>query len=91
MASLFEYEKEAIRIKARRVDRGQEEQRKFSVDPNITSFEVWYCCFYGFYVSFFSSGVAKHSMQSFRAATNRHQHQLPVSGTWRGRLASDAL
>jgi len=40
MASLFEYEKEAIRIKARRVDRGQEEQRKFSVDPNITSFEV---------------------------------------------------
>ena len=43
MASLFEYEKEAIRIKARRVDRGQEEQRKFSVDPNITSFEVWYC------------------------------------------------
>ena len=40
MASLFEYEKEAIRIKAKRVDRGQEEQRKFSVDPNITSFEV---------------------------------------------------
>ena len=41
MASLFEYEKEAIRIKAKRVDRGQEEQRKFSVDPNITSFEVF--------------------------------------------------
>ena len=41
MASLFEYEKEAIRIKAKRVDRGQEEQRKFSVDPNITSFEVY--------------------------------------------------
>lgn len=40
MASLFEYEKEAIRIKARRVDKGKDEYRKFSVDPNITSFEV---------------------------------------------------
>ena len=58
MASLFEYEKEAIRIKvkvlisnafipgiivllkARRIDTGKEEYRKFSVDPNITSFEV---------------------------------------------------
>ena len=40
MASLFEYEKEAIRIRAKRVDRGQDEYRKFSVDPNITSFEV---------------------------------------------------
>jgi len=40
MASIFEYEKEAIRIKAKRVDRGHDEYRKFSVDPNITSFEV---------------------------------------------------
>eukprot|EP00092_Neocalanus_flemingeri_P026347 GFUD01028562.1.p1 GENE.GFUD01028562.1~~GFUD01028562.1.p1 ORF type:complete len:758 (+),score=208.87 GFUD01028562.1:1221-3494(+) len=40
MASLFEYEKEAIRIKAKRVDKGKDEYRKFSVDPNITSFEV---------------------------------------------------
>jgi len=40
MAGLFEYEKEAIRIKAKRVDRGHDEYRKFSVDPNITSFEV---------------------------------------------------
>jgi len=38
MASLFEYEKEAIRIKAKRVDK--EEYRKFSIDPNITSFEI---------------------------------------------------
>jgi len=40
MASLFEYEKEAIRIKAKRVDKGKDEYRKFSVDPNITSFDV---------------------------------------------------
>lgn len=42
MASLFEYEKEAIRIRARRVNGSgnQDEYRKFSVDPNITSFEV---------------------------------------------------
>ena len=57
MASLFEYEKEAIRIKvirngmrekdninthlqARRTDSTKDEYRKFSVDPNITSFEV---------------------------------------------------
>ncbi|XP_023339520.1 TBC1 domain family member 25 isoform X3 [Eurytemora carolleeae] len=40
MASLFEYEREAIRIKARRMDIEPEECRKFSVDPNITSFEV---------------------------------------------------
>jgi len=40
MASIFEYEKEAIRIKAKRVDRGHDEYRKFSVDPNITSFDV---------------------------------------------------
>ena len=42
MASLFEYEREAIRVRARRVDQqGREtEMRKFSVDPNITSFEV---------------------------------------------------
>jgi len=40
MANLFEYEREAIRIKARRTDVDGEEVRKFSVDPNITSFEV---------------------------------------------------
>jgi len=38
MAALFEYEKEAIRIKAKMVDK--EEYRKFSIDPNITSFEI---------------------------------------------------
>lgn len=37
---MFEYEKEAIHIKARRVDTATEEFRKFSVDPNITSFQV---------------------------------------------------
>jgi len=40
MANLFEYEKEAIRIKAVRMDETVEEVRRFSVDPNITSFEV---------------------------------------------------
>ena len=41
MANLFEYEKEAIRIKAVRMgENGGEEERRFSVDPNITSFEV---------------------------------------------------
>ena len=40
MANLFEYEKEAIRIKAVRMDVEGEECRRFSVDPNITSFEV---------------------------------------------------
>ena len=40
MANLFEYEKEAIRIKAVPMDGTVEEVRRFSVDPNITSFEV---------------------------------------------------
>ncbi|CAH1970564.1 unnamed protein product [Acanthoscelides obtectus] len=41
MSSIYGYSKEAIRIKVKKCDAGQPpESRKFSVDPQITSFEV---------------------------------------------------
>ena len=40
--SLFEYDCEAVRVHARRLNSktGVEEQRKFSVDPNLTTFNI---------------------------------------------------
>ena len=40
--SLFEYDCEAVRVHARRLNpkTGVEEQRKFSVDPNLTTFNI---------------------------------------------------
>lgn len=41
MSSLFEYERDAVRVRARFMNSsGVEESRKFSVDPNLTSFEI---------------------------------------------------
>ena len=40
-ASLFEYDCEAVRVRAKRIARGgEEEHRKFSVDPNLTSYDI---------------------------------------------------
>jgi len=40
-AAVFEYDCEAVRVMARRLNKsGQEETRKFSVDPNLTTFEI---------------------------------------------------
>jgi len=40
-ASVFEYDCEAVRVFARRLNKaGQEETRKFSVDPNLTNYEI---------------------------------------------------
>ena len=41
-SSLFEYDCEAVRVYARRLHprTGVEEQRRFSVDPNLTTFDI---------------------------------------------------
>ena len=38
--SVFEYERDAIRVKARLRNANGESVRKFSVDPNLTSYET---------------------------------------------------
>uniref|UniRef100_A0A0K2TQC7 TBC1 domain family member 25like [Nasonia vitripennis] n=1 Tax=Lepeophtheirus salmonis TaxID=72036 RepID=A0A0K2TQC7_LEPSM len=39
--SIFEYERDAVRVKAKCIKlSGLEENRKFSIDPNLTSFEI---------------------------------------------------
>lgn len=41
-SALFEYDCEAVRVRAKRFSpkTGEEEYRKFSVDPNLTSFDI---------------------------------------------------
>ena len=37
----FQYDFDAVRVVAKRINRhGEEEKRKFSVDPNLTSYEI---------------------------------------------------
>lgn len=40
--SLFEYDCDAVRVRAKRLNptSGAEESRKFSVDPNLTSYSI---------------------------------------------------
>ena len=40
--SLFEYDCDAVRVRAKRLNptSGAEEARKFSVDPNLTSYSI---------------------------------------------------
>lgn len=39
--ALFEYDCEAVRVRVKRVGKnGQEEQRTFSIDPNLTSYDI---------------------------------------------------
>ena len=41
MTSIFEYDCEAVRVRAKRILKsGEEEHRKFSVDPNLTSYDI---------------------------------------------------